>query len=292
MENLAILSHSQHKAHKRWCRVRRAWTEKDVAFLQENYHLLSPEEIVDRLRRSEGAIKQKAFKLGLTKFPDDISFFTNWSEESAYFVGLFAADGYAQVRKGKGTAISITLKDRELLERIQVLIGRGNLYHVKQWNTYRYELNGKNLYEYLCTLFGHNVQRKSRTLQWPCIPDRYVRHFIRGYCDGDGHIGFEKRGTPQVRFYCGSEIFRDAVLTNVQKFTGIIGTVSLAINNVHLALYTGIKAICLAQWLYSDCKLSLERKQKVATELAASRRRYNRASITPKMQRMFSYILG
>lgn len=272
--------------------MRKEWTEEETIFLRENYHLLSYEEIMQRLRRSGGAIRVKANKLRLVKFPDDVSFFTRWSEESAYFIGLFAADGYAQVRNGKGTIISITLKDKELLDRIQASVGRGNLYYIKKYDTFRYELNGRHLYDYLCVLFGHNVQRKSRTLQWPNIPDKYIRHFIRGECDGDGHVSFDKRGTPQIRFYCGSEIFRDAILAKIREFTGIEGTKSVGINTVYLALYTGIKAICLAQWLYSDCNLALERKRKVALEVAAARRRYNRASVTPKMQGMFAGILG
>lgn len=272
--------------------MRKEWTEEETIFLQENYHLLSYEDVKQRLGRSGGAIRQKANKLGLAKFHDDISFFTKWSEESAYFIGLFAADGYAQVREGKGTVISITLKDGELLERIQKIVNRGNLYYIKRYDSYRYELNSRHLYDNLCVLFGHNVQRKSRTLQWPNIPDKYVRHFIRGECDGDGHISFDKRGTPQIRFYCGSEDFRDAILTKIERFTGIVGTKSTGIFTVYLALYAGIKAICLAQWLYSDCNLALERKRKVALEVAAARRKYNYASVTPKMQEMFAPILG
>lgn len=272
--------------------MRKEWTEEETIFLQENYHLLSYKEIVQRLGRSGGAIRVKANKLGLIKFPDDISFFTKWSEESAYFIGLFAADGYAQVRNGKGTIISITLKDKELLDRIQTSVGRGSLYYIKKYDSFRYELNSRHLYAYLCRVFGHNVQRKSRTLQWPDISDEYVKHFIRGYCDGDGHISFDKRGTAQIRFYTGSFHFRNVLITKIRQFTGIEGTVSTGINDVYLALYTSIKAICLAQWLYSDCTLVLERKYKVAMELAAARRRYNRASVTPKMQEMFTSILG
>eukprot|EP01084_Bolivina_argentea_P027516 51144_1 len=36
------------------------------------------------------------------------------------------------------------------------------------------------------------IPRKSLTLQWPNnIPDEYMHHFVRGYCDGDGCIHIE-----------------------------------------------------------------------------------------------------
>ena len=272
--------------------MRKKWTSEDNNFLRENYHRLSYEKIVERLGRSGGAIRQQAYKLGLSKFPDDISFFENWSSDSAYVVGFWAADGYANVREGKGIALSITQKSRDILEQIQKLLGTGNLYYIHQYDSYRLEWHSRNGYKWLNSIFGHNVEHKSRTMQWPNIPNGYVRDFIRGYFDGDGHISIDGRGTPQMRFYCGSEEFRARLMDKISQCTGIEGTTSTAINDVYLALYIGVKAICLAKWLYSDCKtIVLKRKKEVADEMMSLRKRYNRASVTPKMRASFPSIL-
>jgi len=265
------------------------WNE----WLEKNYQHLTTREISEHIGCSMQAVRQQAFKRKLVKFPDDISFFENWTPESAYVIGFFASDGYAQVRPGKGVAISITQKDGEILERIKALIGRGSLYYVRQHDSYRLEWYSRKLYDFLCALFGHDVQAKSQTLQWPDVPTEFERDFLRGVCDGDGHISFDKRGRPQIRFYCGSEDFRDVVIAKILEWTGVEGTTSMAIHEVRLALYTGIKAACLAKWLYRDADLSLERKHKVAKEMAAhAQDRIQKSSLTPKMQEMFPDILS
>ena len=268
------------------------WAEWD-AWLKEQYVELTTQEIAEHIGCSMGAVRQKAAKLHLIKFPDDISFFENWSAESAYIIGLWAADGYANVRPGKGVAISISQNDGEMMRRLRETVGHGSVHHIHQHDSYRFELYSRKLYEFLNNLFGHDVQAKSRTLQWPSVPAEFERDFIRGFCDGDGHLGINDRGRVQVRFYCGSEVFRDALLSKITELTGIEGTTSLAINDVHLIIYCGIKAVCLAQWLYQDGDLALDRKQKVAQELAGRKQdRINKDSLTPKMRQMFPTITG
>jgi len=269
------------------------WTDELNQWLTENYVDLTNREIAKRLGRSMTAIRVQASRLGLTKYPDDISFFENWSPESAYIVGLFAADGYAQVRPGKGVALSISQKEKEILERIQGLLGRGRLYYIHQYDSYRYELHSRKLYEFLNRVFGHNVQAKSRTLQWPTVLDEYLRDFIRGYCDGDGHVSVNGRGRPLIRFYCGSEDFRDVLMDTISRLTGIIGTTSLAINDVHLALYDGIKAVCLAKWLYQPGDVAKPRKVQAAEAIAKTDQdRIRMDSVTPKMRETFPGILS
>ena len=272
---------------------RQSWTDERNEWLAEHYVNLTNRDIAQRLGRSMEAVKQQAHKLGLTKYPDDISFFENWSAESAYIIGLFAADGYAQNRPGRGVALSISQKEKEILERIQALVGRGNLYYIWQNDSYRYELHSRKLYEFLNGVFGHDVQAKSRTLQWPTVPGQYERDFIRGYCDGDGHVSLDGRGAAQIRLCSGSECFRDGLLAKVADLTGIRGTTALTINDLYLALYSSIKAVCLAKWLYRPGDLAMERKREAARELAAQEQnRINKDSLTPTMRRKFPTILG
>jgi len=273
--------------------VNRPWSESDVAFLTENYSRLGGKGVAQVLGRSHGAVKVKASLLGLRRFQDDISFFTKWTNESAYVIGLWAADGYANVRPGKGVAVSITQKEKEILLKIKELVGRGCLYYIWQNDSHRYTLHSRALYDHLCKVFGQDVSRKSKTLQWPDIPDKYVRHFVRGYCDGDAHVGVSKRNEPQIWVSSGSSTLMDAVLEYVFCMTGIMGGRYMANDGMHLVIYTGIKAVCLASWLYADGDLAMRRKLKAASEIArVNQSRVNSKSVTSKMMSMFPEILS
>lgn len=288
--SLTALPHSLIRlVQKGGTMVNKPWSGGDITFLTENYARLETREIAERLGRSPGATRLKAHNLGLEKFPDDISFFTKWTEESTYIIGFWAADGYVNVRDGKGIRFSISQTgDVEILRRIQALVGKGTICWIRQSESWRYEWSSAKLYPFLCDLFGRDVRHKSRILQWPSIPDGYVRHFLRGYCDGDAHIGIDSRDTPQIRVSSGSEKFIDSVLFKVCKLVGIQGTRSTTKLGTHLALYSSIKATCLAKWLYSDCWLAMDKKLESATEVASvKQRRVNRASVMPRMMEVF-----
>jgi len=274
--------------------MRKKWTQTDIDFLKENYHRLSCWELEERLDRNRHAITVEAHKLGAKKFPDNISFFDDWTNESAYVIGFWAADGYVNVRKARGIRFSISQTgDKEILKSIKELVGRGTLYWIQQTGAYRYEFASPKLYQMLNVLFGHDIQCKSKILQWPAISDEYVRSFVRGYCDGDGHVGIDKRGTPQVRISSGSKAFIDSLLLEVVRLTGIKGTIHTTRLGTSLALYNSIKAICFAKWLYSDCELALARKKEIALRIARMQQsRVNRVSITPKMRALFPDILA
>jgi hypothetical protein len=273
--------------------MKRPWSEADVAFLRANYTELSHLELMEKLGRSHGAIRLKASQLGLRKFPDDISFFENWSDDSAHVIGFWAADGYVNVREHE-TRFSISqTNNRQILEDIQALVGRGTICWIRQTKSWRYEFASKKLYQMFNELFGHDVRHKSRILQWPVISEQCVRHFLRGYCDGDAHIGIDKRGVPQIRVSSGSRDFIDAVLTVMMKHVGIQGTTHTTKLGTNLALYTGIKAICSAKWLYSDCTLAIAEKKETALQMAKMQQScVNRASVSPKMMRLFPEILA
>ena len=263
-------------------------------WLRENYSKLSAHEIKDKIGCSMAAVRQQANKLGLTKFPDDISFFENWTPESAYIIGLWAADGYANVRPGKGVAVSISQSHGGgICERIQEIAGRGSVYYIPQHKSHRWTLHSRKLYEFLNDLFGHDVQAKSLIMQWPNVPEEFERDFLRGAFDGDAYLGIGNNGSAAIRLSCGSIEFRDALIAKVSNLTGIDAITSTDKLGVHLAIYGGIKAICLAEWLYQDGDLAIPRKVESARELAGKEQeKVKNDSLTEKMREMFPGILS
>src|SRR2546425_8606595 len=109
-----------------------------------------------------------------------------WSPRTAWVVGLLATDGNLSRTK----RLSITSKDRDLLETVKVCLGltnavgvcmngRGQRYSKLQWGDRRF-------YEWL-TVVGL-TPAKSLTLGPLLIPDAYFADFFRGCIDGDGSV--------------------------------------------------------------------------------------------------------
>ena len=121
------------------------------------------------------------------------------TKEKAYFLGLIAADG--SVIESQNT-VSIELKacDKYILEKfIEIASFKANLLEDNRDGSLRYRLNihSKNMVNHLKSL---SIMPRKSTNNSLCIskkiPKKLIRHFIRGYFDGDGitkkqgYIGF------------------------------------------------------------------------------------------------------
>jgi hypothetical protein len=112
-------------------------------------------------------------------------------ESGAYFLGLLYADG--NISKNK-TCISLKLKsnDQIILEKFRDIMSPSSPIKIAKNkgspNTYSYfRINQKEICE---QLISHGcIPNKSLILQFPTtVPLELIRHFLRGYSDGDGTI--------------------------------------------------------------------------------------------------------
>ncbi len=109
----------------------------------------------------------------------------------AYVLGFFAADGYVTKNKRGGCFWSIQIVDKELLEQIKVAIGSNHKIGIRvpknsSKKLYRLQIGSKEMCNDLNRL-GMRM-KKTKTMLFPLVPRKYLRHFIRGYFDGDGHV--------------------------------------------------------------------------------------------------------
>lgn len=115
------------------------------------------------------------------------------SAKKAYWLGFFAADGY---NDGKGS-IEFCLKDSDktAVERFAKAIGatqKISKRNVRGCINWRISIKSVQMSKDLSTAgFGHN---KSFNKIFPSLPKDLYPHFIRGYLDGDGHIGIKPNG--------------------------------------------------------------------------------------------------
>lgn len=167
--------------------------------------------------------KREDYKIN-TLYTIDSNFFKKIdTEEKAYIIGFIAADGHIDANSYR---LTITLKDSDyqLLEKIRIAmhsthpikrgILKGNPYKktenkiLKQCSI---SVNGKKLIQPLIDmgLSGKKTYTLDNTLI-KYIPDNLIRHFLRGYFDGDGNVTWGKKypsGFKYIIQVCGNENF-------------------------------------------------------------------------------------
>lgn len=144
------------------------------------------------------------------------------SEDKAYYLGLFFADGCNHIgTKGNQIALSLHKKDIDILEKFSKLI-----YDKSNIKTFRNQkiciIYSKHMSD---SLTSHGcTPRKSLTLQFPqTIPDHLMNHFLRGYFDGDGciYLGKSRSGKMQATVTIVSTIWF------CQKYKEILSNVGI-----------------------------------------------------------------
>lgn len=145
----------------------------------------------------------------------------------AYVLGFWFADGY--MRKEKSYRITFSGKDKEILVKIcDALSSDHPIRLTRQDNCYFVSFCSKKLYQDLLKLGG--MRCKSKVIDFPIIPKRFLPDFIRGYFDGDGSVFFvkyirtkDKRQTRELRtnFTSGSRKLLEGVMRTLHREMGL-----------------------------------------------------------------------
>lgn len=196
------------------------------------------------------------------------------TQEKAYVLGLLYADG---CNCSNSTRINLSLQegDKQILEDITNLIqptkplrfvdlsNRVNApgFGISK-NQYSLEINSRHMSDRLTDLGC--TPCKTLTLQFPTseqVPNHLIRHFIRGYFDGDGGIS----GTKPIMYFEGMEDFnlqlqevliRELGFSKTKMFRRREGCKSVSMQ------YCGrFQVPRFANWIYEDCTICLKRKR-------------------------------
>ena len=183
------------------------------------YKKLKKYDLKQRSKSEARLEAQKQGKLPQQFFDINENFFSSWSPEMAYVLGLVVTDGCIS-REG---TVSLSMNDKDLLEKVKkVMDSMHKITPSKhQKGLYYFHFTREKLVKDL-ERFGV-LPRKSLTIKLPGVPQEYLPDFIRGVFDGDGSVFFDKRRPKfplRAKFVSGSEDFINGLQKSL-KFLGM-----------------------------------------------------------------------
>ena len=229
---------------------------------------------INKLLRRNGYDAKSASELK-RKYPIQEDFFDKIdTQEKAYILGLLYADGWNQTDRNV-VGIGLKESDKEILDKITSLIqptkplGYYKKNKLKKGfensqNEYRLVIANKHISERLVELGCGKA--KTHNLTFPTeeqVPSCLIRHFVRGYFDGDGSVSGDK----QKQFCLVGTI--DFLLPLQQILIEELGFSETKLeqrhkdrdNNIRSLRYCGVnQCIKFRDWLYEDSTIYLKRK--------------------------------
>lgn len=258
------------------------WTIEEVVEAYNNGESLT--KMAKRLNTTTNALSKHLKKAGIevvnrwneTKFNENV-FDSIDTEEKAYWLGFIYADGYISHNESDNNKnkfeISLSIEDIDHLHKFNKFMKYdGDNVTTKiiklgdtEFEVCRWTITNKHLWNTLnnigCT------PRKSKTLKFPSehiFKDKsLIRHFIRGYWDGDGCISFadSAHSDPSINVLGTKDM-----LDKIREFT-IGDSLNHQIanpdtNNDETLCMTrgGTKALLIMYILYYKANVYLERK--------------------------------
>lgn len=183
------------------------------------------------------------------------------SELSAYWLGFLYADGYVSNSR----------------DCIELALQQSDLKHLTKFNNFVSGTNSPVLYNTRCRIGIYSKQIKQDLINLGCTPNKslnltfpeflseeYLKHFIRGYFDGDGSLTYTTHKNGIVVPKCSIAGTKD-FCEHLQKYLntkGIKTSISISVNkNMLYVLYFSVKnSINLIEFLYSESNIYLDRK--------------------------------
>jgi hypothetical protein len=197
------------------------------------------------------------------------------TEAKAYFLGFVFADGGIYIRKRsefwieKSFTINLAEQDRHILEFFKKELGYEAPLHFregkefvspinnrqyKRKNQYALSISSTKFVDHLINL-GLGNRKTYMELKIPNIPDNLIRHFIRGFFDGDGCSS----GNSILFTSKNSSILKDLQEYFKDKFKKPFGNIRYTKRNAFIWQFNTEKDLFL-KYIYEDATCYLSRK--------------------------------
>ena len=193
-------------------------------------------------------------------------YFKTWSNDMAYFLGFICADGHIATHRNM-LSIQLNTKDLHILENFKVFLNYdGKIYFRKDLPSANLWIISKEITQDLMN-FGL-TRHKSQELKWiEQIPEQYISHFVRGYFDGDGHVGLAQDSNPNKKKIICKLVSTLPFIERLKKeFEKIYGKEigSIQDNGSYFELYYSGQqsALKFLEWIYIDSNENNRLKRK------------------------------
>lgn len=184
------------------------------------------------------------------------------TEEKAYWLGFLYADGCIR----NDGHIELGLKESDLLhlEKFKKFLNSKNKISYRK-KTKSYRIAFVNRYMVNSLSLKGCFENKSLKIKFPSedvIPNYLIRHFVRGYFDGDGYLGvklLKDRISGRMSLVCGSKSFIEDLIERIgwRKMTLKKDKRS---NTYQIEWGSEKEVYSMLLELYKDSKIYLERK--------------------------------
>jgi len=234
----------------------------------EKHNIKSVKTIYDIIQRK--GIKRIANK----KYDVNSKFFkTIDTEKKAYWLGFLYADGYVRMKNDRSGELRLKLKqsDRNHIELFNNHLNSNYpikditskvIVEDKEYNSLCSSLSIYNT-EIVQDLFDKGcVNNKTQKIRLPEINDNLMKHFIRGYFDGDGSISSNKKFTNN---YTISMVSNKIFIKEIKKYLEekiIIEPTIYDYENYSTITISKIEdVITTYNYLYEESNIYLKRKK-------------------------------
>ena len=257
------------------------WTEKETQYVVENYSSMSIKKMAEYLHRTANAVKIHASKMGLKKSPYNCNyhyFDSIDTEEKAYWLGFLTADGWVYYNEKTNSGcigIELQYSDINHLKKFNKSIN-GNYKITDRWRKCLISTKPNSKSHECCirifSLIMYNSlvnygfsNNKTYNISIPKIPKELIKHYIRGYFDGDGRFGLSSNRL-WVAFCMASEELKNDIVHILQDLD-IKSYINSNTNEYNTTIYSieitsNINKIKFLDWIYKDSNIYLDRKYK------------------------------
>jgi len=186
-------------------------------------------------------------------------------EQTSYLIGFLHSDGhlYETTRNRGKVSIELNIKDIDILYKIQSLIG-GKIKERKRTTNFGYnhscilEIHSLEIRNFLKKK-GLMVGKKSDIVS---IPKKLsIKHYLRGYVDGDGSIGLTGSNEPFISIVTRSEVLKNQILQYLfKKFQLIKNLNRNQRDNIYNITIKNENALKFSKILYNKSSIYMNRK--------------------------------
>lgn len=244
-------------------------TCKDIYKMHSNIY--KSEEAIQRIIRKAGVSRGRYIK---ETNHNDFYFNKIDTEHKAYWLGLLLADGCIIEKEKESNIIKLELKndDRYLIEEFANDIESDLKVHDYKYNkkhNAQIQIRSNQMSKDL-SMYGVVPNKTLIIDKVPNIDIKLIRHFIRGYFDGDGCAYLYKQKDQNMHrlkiTFCGTEKFLIDLKKKLEKDIGCSGKI-IDMNkygsNVFNLRYINNKSILnLYDYMYTDSTIYLNRKKR------------------------------